>query len=94
MGVCDACGKGEGTHHVTVRVTVFGPKATKTKVVQFWLCADCEVANQQVLADDANRRQRVAMRMTRDPEFFSRWREWRRKSAAEPLPSPARANGS
>lgn len=77
MANCEACGKGEGIHHVTVTVTVFGPKATKVKTVQFWLCDRCELANQQVMAQDSQRRQRLAWRLTQEPQLFSRFRDWR-----------------
>lgn len=77
MAICDSCGKGEGTHHLTVTVSVFGPVATHRKTVQFWLCSACELANQQVMAQDPLIRQRVARRMTVDSDYMSRWRAWR-----------------
>jgi hypothetical protein len=92
MGLCEACGKGIGTCHVTLRVEVFGPKSTRLKVVQFMLCDVCELASQQVLANDPQQRQRVALRMSQDPEFLSRWRDWRNRRRSQVL--PARPPGS
>lgn len=86
MRLCDACQQEEGTIHVTVRVTVFRVSSESRKIVQFWLCDTCEKANKQVLANDANQRRRVALRLTQEPSFFSKWRDWRgRQFERDPL---------
>jgi hypothetical protein len=83
MRVCDSCQKGEGTLHVTVRWDMVGPKATKVKHAQFWLCESCEMASRQVLVRDALLAQRMARRLTEEPEFLSRYHDWRTRQRVE-----------
>jgi hypothetical protein len=77
MVICEACEKEEGIHHVTLGVTVVGPKRDKRKIVQFWLCISCERALAQTLEAGQAQRQRVARRMTEFPEYLSHWKDWR-----------------
>lgn len=79
MAVCESCGTAEGTHHVTLGVTVVGPKKDKRKVVQFWLCEGCERSLSQTLEGGPAQRQRVARRMTEFPEYLSHWKDWRER---------------
>lgn len=74
---CDACGTGQAIYHVTLKMEVFSDQKTKLKVSQFWLCADCERANQQIMTRDENLRTRVARRLSDHPSWLSRWRDWR-----------------
>lgn len=84
MAVCEACSTREGTHHITVSVTVFGPKTTRVKKVQFMLCENCVLALGQVMADDRQKRQRMAWRLTQDPQLFSVFRDRRERRFAGP----------
>lgn len=78
MEICEACGKAEGQHHVTVRVTTFNPSgSTVIRVVQFWVCDLCHKALQQTTARDDRLRMRMARRLTDFPSYLSRWRDWR-----------------
>lgn len=79
MAKCEACGLNEGTHHVTVSVTVVGPKSERRKMVQFWTCQDCDRSLSQTLEAGPALRQRVARRLTEFPEYLSRWKEWRKR---------------
>lgn len=83
MRSCDSCQVGEGIHHVTARFEIYGPGASKVKIAQFWLCEGCEMASRQVLERDANLSQRVARRLVSDPEFLSRYRDWRDRRRAD-----------
>lgn len=76
---CDSCGKETGMHHVTLGVTVVGPKRDKKKMVQFWLCEICEKALAQSLEAGPAQRQRVARRLTEFPEYLSHWKDWRNR---------------
>jgi len=75
---CDACRTKEGIYHVTQINTFFGPKTTRTKRVQFWLCAECERASQLILCRDELLPRRAAVRFVDNPTFLSpyktRWR--------------------
>lgn len=87
MGKCEACGIGEGVYHVTLRLTVVGPRGQdRIKLVHFWLCEQCETANQQVMAHDNHQRERLARRMTDFPAFLSKWQAWRERHLSQ---SPA-----
>jgi hypothetical protein len=77
MAKCEACLTAEGTYHVTLGVTVVGPKRDKKKLVQFWLCEGCERSLSQVMEGGPAQRQRVARRMTEFPEYLSHWKDWR-----------------
>lgn len=79
MAVCESCGTAEGTHHVTLGVTVVGPKRDKKRLVQFWLCEGCERSLSQTLEGGPAQRQRVARRMTEFPEYLSHWKDWRER---------------
>lgn len=87
MQYCEACGKEEGLYHVTVTVDVFGPESTKQKRTQFWLGDTCIAAINQVMARDPQQQQRVAWRMTQDPQLFSKFKDARERRYAR---SPAR----
>jgi hypothetical protein len=76
---CEACGNEPGTHHVTMGVTVVGPKANKKKLVQFWLGENCIKAMAQTLEGGPAQRQRVARRLTEFPEYLSHWKDWRNR---------------
>lgn len=65
---CSSCGDGVGVYHVTATVTVVSASGMKTKIVQFWLCEQCEAGSRKVLAADADQRMRVARRLTELPE--------------------------
>lgn len=68
MRFCQACQQAEGIYHMTVRVDVVGPIGNpKTKLAQFWLCAACERASQDVLRADAEKETRMAKRISADP---------------------------
>jgi hypothetical protein len=77
LAYCDACEKNEGVYHVTLRVDLIGPTTTRAKHRQFWLCAECEKALQQILCDDGLTRRRIARRMTEHPSYLSKYRDWR-----------------
>lgn len=75
--MCAACGLQAGVYHVSVRVDVFGPAgARQTKLVQLWLCEDCQRNCTAVLRRDGGERERVARRITQDPPVH-RWQEMR-----------------
>ena len=69
MAKCEACGNGEAVYHVTVTVTVAGPKTTRQKLAQFWLCEECELLNRRVLARDHGQAHRVARLLCTVPEY-------------------------
>lgn len=80
---CVVCGA-SSSFHVTVKVELAGESTTRMKVVQFWLCKNCETANQQIFAQDDARQKRIALRLTDHPSFMSRWRDWRGKKYWSP----------
>jgi hypothetical protein len=76
MYQCDACGK-EAMFHLSVQVTVVGPKTNRLKLVQFWLCESCSHAHSQVMELGPDQKARIARRLTEFPEYLSRWKDWR-----------------
>jgi hypothetical protein len=79
LGRCTACEEREAVYHLTVRVTVYGPKTERVKLVSFALCEECEMSNRQIFCDDGMFKRRVALRMVHDPSFYSKYPEWRGK---------------
>ncbi len=80
---CIVCG-GEAVFYVTVRLDIDGDSTSRMKLAQFWLCRSCETANQQVFANDDERKRRIALRLTDYPSFMSHWRDWRGKTYWSP----------
>jgi len=78
--ICEACGEEPGTHHVTLSVSVVGPKSDKRKLVQFWLGERCVKALAQTMERGPSQRMRVARRMTEFPEYLSHWKDWRNRT--------------
>jgi hypothetical protein len=76
--LCDACQTSEAVYHITIAVTVFGPRAERLKQAQFWLCESCELASRQILARDELQRSRLAFRFVDNPSFMSPTARWRR----------------
>ncbi len=78
MHLCDACQKYDAVYHVSFTVSIFGPKYQKTKRAQFWLCAECERASQQILCRDDLLPRRAAFRFVDNPSFMSPYKvKWR-----------------
>ena len=50
LGYCDACHNVKATHHLTVQVTVFGPRTIRDKLIQINLCDACEISSRKMLA--------------------------------------------
>ena len=79
MYICDACQAEPGIYHATLTVQVVGPGGTKSKMVQFWLCQRCEMANRQVMERRPALLSTIAQRLTQWPEHVSRWKDWRKR---------------
>lgn len=62
--MCAACQREPGVFHVTIAVDVFGPRRSKKKMVQFWLCANCETDSQRMFTRDDGLKARVAAALT------------------------------
>lgn len=68
--LCEACGA-EAIVHVSLRLDLARPSKSTVKIVQFWLCEACDRAQNIVMTQDAEVKQRVAKRLTIEPELFS-----------------------
>ena len=71
MSLCQSCGERDAVFHITLQVSIFGPKSTRLKSVQFILCDRCEVGLQQVFCKDDLQKARLAVRLSDAPEFMS-----------------------
>ena len=71
MPLCQACGQNDAIFHITLNVNIFGPKSVRSKVVQFIVCDACDVRLQQVFCRDVFLKERIAVRLTVNPEFKS-----------------------
>jgi hypothetical protein len=80
MPLCDACQSSPALYHITIHITVFGPRAERLKQAQFWLCESCELASRQILARDELQRSRLAFRFVDNPSFMSPTARWRRRA--------------
>ncbi len=71
MGLCQACGQNEAVFHVTLNVQITGPASTRNKLVQVILCDHCDVCLQQVFCKDDYLKERIAKRLTEEPQYKS-----------------------
>jgi len=67
---CDSCHRNLGEIHVTVEVYITRRSGTRSKIVQFWLCPECERKSQILLAADDTQRNRVALALTPRPSYW------------------------
>lgn len=71
MNYCDACGSQSGDLvHVTVQVTLFSDRSQRVKIVQFWLCQECERNNRMLMENSINREGRIARALTPQPAWM------------------------
>jgi protein-arginine kinase activator protein McsA len=82
--LCDACQANQASDHITLQVSIVSSTRNKTKIVQFWLCEDCEQSSQQILTRDELQRHRVAFRFVDNPSFMSPSSKWRKKALRKP----------
>lgn len=63
---CAACGE-VGSHHVTLTMQIaHAVKRARTKIIQFWLCDQCELNSQSYLMRNADQSGRIARALTPD----------------------------
>jgi len=67
---CDACSKNKAVVHVTMHVELFSTTSRRVKIVQFWLCEQCELNNRIFFENRGGREGRVARAITPHPEWL------------------------
>ena len=67
---CDACMRNKATIHVTMRLELFSVTSKRMKMVQFWLCEECERNNRVFLENRGGLEGRVAKAMTPQPVWL------------------------
>jgi hypothetical protein len=82
MSLCDACHGSHAVYHITLQVSIFGPRTERQKRAQFWLCETCELASRQILCRDELQRERLAYRFVDNPAFLSPRGGWTRRSTS------------
>lgn len=72
---CLVCGRGAVTH-VTARFDIFRLADSKVKIIGMWLCQECDKKLTQVLTRDGEEQRRLAHRLTENPDYMSKRRNF------------------